>query len=73
MLAAAASLLAGLASLLLVNGLSVRFTMGAFALRVDGATLLIGCGVGLLLGAVGAVPPALKALRRPIAESLKAI
>ncbi|WP_171184006.1 ABC transporter permease [Alienimonas chondri] len=72
-LAAAASLLAGTAALLLVNGLSVRFTMGAFALRVDGATLLIGCGVGLLLGAAGAVPPALKALRRPIAESLKAI
>ena len=72
-LAAAASLLAGLAALLLINGLSVRFTMGAFALRVDGATLLIGCGVGLLLGAAGAVPPALKALRRPIAESLKAI
>ena len=72
-LAAAASLLAGLAALLLVNGLSVRFTMGAFALRVDGATLLIGCGVGLLLGGVGAIPPALKALRRPIAESLKAI
>ncbi|QDT16578.1 ABC transporter permease [Alienimonas californiensis] len=72
-LAAAASLLAGTASLLLINGLSVRFTMGAFALRVDGMTLLIGCGVGLLLGAAGAVPPALKALRRPIAESLKAI
>ncbi|QDT17170.1 ABC transporter permease [Alienimonas californiensis] len=72
-LAAAASLLAGTAALLLINGLSVRFTMGAFALRVDGTTLLIGCGVGLLLGAAGAVPPALKALRRPIAESLKAI
>lgn len=73
MLAAAGSLLAGLAALLLLNGLAVRFTMGAFALRVDGAALLIGCGVGLLLGALGAVPPAIKALRRPVAESLKAI
>ena len=73
MLAAAGSLLAGLAALLLLNGLAVRFTMGAFALRVDGAALLIGCGVGLLLGALGAVPPAVKALRRPVAESLKAI
>ena len=72
-LAAAGSLLAGLAALLLLNGLAVRFTMGAFALRVDGAALLIGCGVGLLLGAAGAVPPAIKALRRPVAESLKAI
>jgi ABC-type lipoprotein release transport system permease subunit len=72
-LAAAGSLLAGLAALSLVNGLAVRFTMGAFALRVDGAALLIGCGVGLLLGALGAVPPAVKALRRPVAEALKAI
>lgn len=72
-LAAAGSLLAGFVALTLLNGLAVRFTMGAFALRVDGAALLIGCGVGLLLGALGAIPPAIKALRRPVAESLKAI
>lgn len=73
LLAAAASLLAGAIALFWLNGMAVRFTMGAFALRVDSVALLVGCGTGLLLGIVGAIPPAVKALRLPVAESLKAI
>lgn len=73
LLAAAASLLAGTVALTVINGMAVRFTMGAFALRVDSVALLIGCGAGLLLGVLGAVPPAIKALRLPVAESLKAV
>jgi ABC-type lipoprotein release transport system permease subunit len=72
LLSASASLLAGLIAVGWLNGLAVRFTMGAFALRIDSVALLIGCGTGLLLGVVGAIPPALKALRLPVAESLKA-
>jgi len=71
-LAAAASLFAGAIAYFLVDGVAVRFTMGAFVLRVDSTAILIGCGVGLLLGALGALPPALKALRQPVAISLKA-
>jgi putative ABC transport system permease protein len=71
-LAAAASLLATAAALLFVNNAAVRFTMGAFSLRIDEVALLIGCGVGLLLGVVGAVPPAIRALRMPIVDGLKA-
>jgi ABC-type lipoprotein release transport system permease subunit len=71
-LAAAASLVATLAALLLVNNASVRFTMGAFALRIDETAVLIGCGVGLLLGVAGAVPPAMRALRMPIVDGLRA-
>ncbi len=73
LLAAAGSLLAATIALLFLNGVAVRFTMGAFALRVDGVCLLVGCGVGLLLGILGALPPAIKVLRLPVAESLKAI
>lgn len=73
LLAAAASLLAGLIAIVFLNGMAVRFTMGAFALRVDGVALLVGCGTGLLLGVLGAIPPAIKALRMPVAESLKAV
>ena len=73
LLSAAASLIAGLVALTLLNGMAVRFTMGAFALRVDSVALLVGCGTGLLLGVLGAIPPAIKALRLPVAESLKAI
>jgi ABC-type antimicrobial peptide transport system permease subunit len=70
-LSAAASLLAAATALLFMNNAAVRFTMGAFALRVDEVALLIGCGVGLLLGVLGAVPPAIRALRMPIVDGLK--
>lgn len=73
LLAAAGSLIAGFIALSVLNGVAVRFTMGAFTLRIDGTSILIGCGVGLLLGIVGALPPAIKALRMPVAQSLKAI
>jgi ABC-type antimicrobial peptide transport system permease subunit len=73
LLAAAASLIAGVISIVLLNGIAVRFTMGAFTLRIDSVAILIGCGVGLMLGIIGALPPALKALRSEVAVSLKAI
>jgi ABC-type antimicrobial peptide transport system permease subunit len=73
LLAAASSLVAGTIALILFNGLAVRFTMGAFALRIDSISILTGCGVGLLLGVLGSLPPALKALRTELASALKAI
>jgi putative ABC transport system permease protein len=72
LLAAAASLLAGLIALSVFNGMAVRFTMGAFALRIDSVAILCGCSVGILLGVLGALPPALKALRGSVAMALKA-
>ena len=73
LLAAAASLLAAVSALVFINGLAVRFTMGAFALRVDSVAILIGCGVSLLLGFLGALYPAVRALRIPIVEGLKTV
>jgi ABC-type antimicrobial peptide transport system permease subunit len=73
LLAATGSLVAGTIALTLLNGLAVRFTMGAFALRIDSVSILTGCGVGLLLGVLGSLPPALKALRIEVASALKAI
>jgi hypothetical protein len=57
LLAAGGSLLAAVVALAAINGAAVRFTMGAFTLRVDGPAVAIGCGTGLLLGVVGALPP----------------
>jgi hypothetical protein len=57
----------------MLNGMAVRFTMGAFTLRIDSVAILVGCGVGLLLGVLGALPPALKALQASVAISLKAV
>ena len=73
LLAAAGSLMSGVIALTLLNGIAVRFTMGAFTLRIDSVAIVIGCGVGLLLGVLGALPPALKALRAEVATSLKAV
>ena len=73
LLAAAASLLAALLALVFINGAAIRFTMGAFSLRIDSMAVLIGCGVGLMLGFFGAIPPAIRALRMSIVDGLKAI
>ncbi len=73
LLSLAGSLIAAAAAVLLIDGMAMRFTMGAFQLRIDSTAVLIGCATGLLLGTFGAVPPAVRAMRRPIAESLKAV
>lgn len=73
LLSAAGSLIAGFIALTMLNGMAIRFTMGAFTLRIDSVALLIGCGVGLSLGVLGALPPALKALKAEVAVCLKAV
>ncbi len=72
-LAAAASLLAIAIAIVFVSDLAVRFTMGAFALRVDSVTVLVGCCTGLLLGSLGSLPAAARALRVPIVDGLRAV
>jgi ABC-type lipoprotein release transport system permease subunit len=73
LLSAAASLAASAVAVLVLRGVTVRFTMSAIELLVDGPTLLVGCVIGLLLGVIGAIPPAIRALRLPIVEGLKAV
>lgn len=73
LLSMAASLVASLLAIVMVNGMAVRFTMGAFALRVDSTAILVGCATGLLLGVIGAIPPAIKAMRYEVVEGLKAV
>jgi len=73
LLACAGALAACLVGLLFVDGAAVRFTMGAFMLEVDSVGIGVACGVAALLGIVGALPPALKAMRLPVVEAIKAI
>jgi ABC-type antimicrobial peptide transport system permease subunit len=73
LLATAGTLIASLLAVTFFNGQAVRFTMGAFALRIDSVSLLAGCAVGLLLGIVGALPPAIRALRMSVVDGLKAV
>lgn len=73
LLSCSGALVACLLGLLFVNGTAVRFTMGAFMLRVDSAGILIACATAVALGVIGAIPPATKAMRLPIVEAIKAI
>jgi ABC-type antimicrobial peptide transport system permease subunit len=73
LLAAAGSLIASVLALLLLNDIGVRFTMSAFTLRVDSVAVAVGAGSGLLLGMLGSIPPAIKAMRQPVVEGLKAV
>ena len=45
--------------------------MGAFALTIDPPVLLAGLTTGLAVGVVGAIPPAVRCLRLPIASALR--
>lgn len=73
LLAAAGSLLAAAIALPLLNGVAVRFTMGAFTLRLDSVSLLYGLCTGLAIGVLGSLPPAWRALRMSVVDGLKAI
>ncbi|XAL99665.1 ABC transporter permease [Phycisphaeraceae bacterium D3-23] len=70
--AAAGAVLGALLALLLLDGVSIKFSMGAFGLLLDGPTVGFGISAGLLLGLFGSIPPTIRCLRMPIAESLKA-
>ena len=56
---------------LFLDGLAVRFSMGAFALLVDARVLAFGLLAGLLLAIVGVIPPLWRCLRLPIVEALR--
>ena len=62
---AAGGILACAAGVFLLNGLAVRFSMGAFGLLIDETVIGIGLTAGLLLGIVGAIPPPSVACVRP--------
>lgn len=71
--AAACGTILGLtAGMALLDGLAVRFSMGAFALTLDPLATLAGIAAGLFVGLVGALPPAFRCFRLPIQQALKA-
>lgn len=70
-IAACGALIACVLALLVLDGLAVRFSMGAFALTIDPPVLLAGLITGLAVGVVGAMPPAVRCLRLPIASALR--
>ena len=49
-----------------IDRAAIRFTMGAFMLRIDSMAIAVACGVAALLGVVETLPPAIKAMRLPV-------
>jgi putative ABC transport system permease protein len=70
---AVGSLGAAVIGLFVLNGIAVRFSMGTFGLNVDANVLVVGLGAGIVLGVVGALPPAWRCLRMAIPVALKAV
>ncbi len=71
--------LLGCIAVLPLNGLTTgtmnwqTFSHLAFAFRVTPPLLVAGVGFALLMGAVGGLPPAVRAARRPVAAALRAL
>jgi putative ABC transport system permease protein len=68
---ASGSLIACAAAAAFFDGLTVRFSMGAFGLVVDSSVMATGLIAGLTLGLCGALPPAIRCLRLSIPTALK--
>jgi putative ABC transport system permease protein len=69
--AACGAIIGAAVGLVALDGLAIRFSMGAFALTLDAPVMLTGLLGGLVVGLVGAIPPAARCLRLPITEALK--
>ena len=72
LMASIGGLIAAVVGRMLFDGLTVRFSMGAFGLEVGPAEIAMGMAAGLLLGVAGALIPAYRCLRLPIPEALRA-
>lgn len=69
---AAGALIAAALAVTALDGLAVRFSMGAFGLRVDATVIAIALLAGVALGVIGAIPPAWRCLRMPVPAALRA-
>lgn len=70
---ATGGLIACAVGVFVLDGIAVRFSMGAFGLVIDEQIVGIGLLSGLALGVIGALPPAIKCLKPSIPVALKAV
>lgn len=71
LLNAAAMLLATAFAFAVLDGLSIRFSMGLFGIVVDGPTLAVGVAASILLAALGIALPAFRCLRPAVPAALR--
>jgi putative ABC transport system permease protein len=64
-------LLAALFAYAVLDGLSIRFSMGLFGIDIDGPTMATGVAASILLAILGIALPALRCLLPPVPEALR--
>ncbi len=67
----AGTLLASVLALWILEGLTVPFSIGTFSLSITPGIAVGGISVGILLGIIGALPPALRCLRPALTVALR--
>lgn len=67
----AGTLLAATAAVLLLEGINVPFSTGTFRLALTGPVVIAGLGTGVLLGSIGALPPAIRCLGAHLPVALR--
>lgn len=65
------TLLAAFAAVMLLEGRAVHFSIGTFTLELSSTVISAGLLMGLLLGVLGAVPPAIRCLGAPLPSTLR--
>ncbi|MEE2819956.1 MAG: ABC transporter permease [Planctomycetota bacterium] len=70
--ASTGAIIASTIALVVLDGYTIRFSMGTFTLLITTEIVALGIASGLALGIVGAIAPAIRCLRLPIPEKLRA-
>ncbi len=65
------ALLASVVAVVLLDGRTLPFSIGAFTLEVGPGVAITGIVTGLLLGLLGALPPAFRCLKPPLPTALR--
>ena len=65
------ALLGSLVAMLLLDGVTIPFSIGTFTLEIDPDVALAGILTGLFLGLLGAIPPAIRCLKPPLPAALR--
>jgi putative ABC transport system permease protein len=65
----AGTLLASVTAIFLLDGRTIPFSIGAFTVSVSPQVAFAGLATGILLGILGAIPPAIRCLRPPLPKA----
>ena len=67
----AGTLLASIAALLLLDGRTIPFSIGAFTVTITPQVAIAGLVTGILLGVLGSIPPAIRCLKPSLPKALR--